>query len=279
MKIFDRITDIQEYVRQEKLAGKTVGFVPTMGALHEGHLSLVRRSIQDNQLTIVSIFVNPIQFNNPDDLKNYPRTLETDTELLQNEGTDILFIPTVDEIYPEEVTEKYDFGELGLVMEGAFRPGHFNGVAIVVRRLLEIVKPDKAYFGEKDYQQLAIIKVLTEKANMPVKIIQCPISRELDGLARSSRNVRLEQRMREAAPFIYSELLRAQDLAKEFTAEEVESKIQEAFKNHELLKLEYFTIADGETLMPVTGQIKTNDHAFIAVFAGEVRLIDNIRLI
>lgn len=279
MKVFERISDISEFLCIQKSEGKLIGLVPTMGALHEGHLTLIRKSLADNDVTVVSIFVNPIQFNNLSDLEKYPRIIQRDSELLSREGVSILFIPSVNEMYPEPVKKSFDFGSISEVMEGAFRPGHFNGVAIVVERLFDIIKPDRAYFGEKDYQQLVIIKELIKINSQPVKIISCPISREEDGLARSSRNVRLDREMRQAATYIYSMLLRAKSLAQIMQAEELEFNITQAFKNHKLLKLEYFTIADGNTLQPVRGSIQPNDYGFIAVYAGEVRLIDNIRLI
>ncbi len=279
MKITETIAETKAYTEEQKSSGKSIGFVPTMGALHEGHLSLVRRSRLENEITVVSIFVNPIQFNNPEDLKKYPRTLEEDALLLEKEGVDVIFAPTVSEMYPEQVNTVYDFGSLGTVMEGAFRPGHFNGVAVVVHKLFDIVSPDRAYFGEKDYQQLMIIKSLVKNYKIPVDIVACPISRENDGLARSSRNMRLSTEMRAAAPFIYAQLVQAKKNAPYKTAGEIEQDIKESFRNNGLLDLEYFTIADGETLEPVTGKITPNAYGYIAAFAGDIRLIDNIRLI
>ncbi|HFB61616.1 MAG TPA: pantoate--beta-alanine ligase, partial [Bacteroidetes bacterium] len=188
MKKFTTIKETKEYLSGQKAAGKTIGFVPTMGALHEGHLELMRRARKENDLLVVSIFVNPIQFNNPDDLKKYPRTLEDDMEKLKSVDCNVLFAPDAAEMYPEKVTTQYDFGELDKVMEGKFRPGHFNGVAVVVKKLFDIVQPHRAYFGEKDFQQLAIIKKLVEMENIPVEIVPCPIVRDPAGLAMSSRN-------------------------------------------------------------------------------------------
>lgn len=279
MRTFSRVADINKYIEHVKAMGKSVGFVPTMGALHEGHISLVERSVEENDITVVSIFVNPIQFNNPEDLEKYPRNLDTDLQMLEIAKTDIVFAPTTQEMYPEPVTAKYEFGYLSTIMEGKFRPGHFNGVAVVVHKLFDIVKPDKAYFGEKDYQQLMIIKALVRNYNLPVTIVPCPISREFDGLARSSRNARLTPEMRTAAPFIHQQLLKASEWSHTMTAREVEAAVADAFNNHELLDLEYFTIADGDTLNPIKGKIHENAYGFIAVFAGDVRLIDNIRLI
>jgi len=184
MKVFDSVREIKKHLAEEKNTQKTIGFVPTMGALHEGHLELMRRAKEENDLLVVSVFVNPIQFNNQEDLAKYPRDLNRDKQLLESVGCDILFAPTVDEMYPEaKIVEKFDFAELATVMEGAFRPGHFNGVAVVVKRLFNIIEPTRAYFGEKDFQQLAIIQKLVEIEEMPIKIVSCPIVREPDGLA------------------------------------------------------------------------------------------------
>ncbi len=278
MKVFDKIIDINSYIQHQQELDKTIGFVPTMGALHIGHISLVERSVAENDLTVVSIFVNPIQFNNQSDLEKYPRNLQRDKEMLENAGVDVVFIPSVEEMYPEPVTTTYDFGSLSTVMEGEFRPGHFNGVAVVVRKLFEIVMPHKAYFGEKDFQQLQIIKTLVRDLTLPVQIEPCPISREDDGLARSSRNARLTPEMREAAPFIYAQLLEARNKASSMTAEELESWMYDSFSKHQLLELEYFKVANGESLQQRRGKIEQNDYGFIAVYAGEIRLIDNIRL-
>lgn len=279
MHLFSKITDISQYVHTQRGNGLTIGFVPTMGALHEGHLSLVDRAKAENDIVIVSIFVNPIQFNNPYDLVKYPRAVDKDTTMLKKAGVDAVFIPSEDEMYPEPAIEQYEFGALGEVMEGAFRPGHFNGVAIVVHRLLNISQPHRAYFGEKDFQQLAIIKSMIKSQQLKIDIIGCPIHRESDGLARSSRNERLSASMREAAPFIYKQLLSIQQLAKSSTASELTQFIEKAFSNHPLLKLEYFSIANADTLQPVEGKIMENTYGFIAVYAGDIRLIDNIRLI
>ncbi len=276
MLIFKAKREVFEFITTN--AGKRIGFVPTMGALHEGHISLVRRSVAENDITAVSIFVNPIQFNNPADLEKYPRNLDSDITLLENAGVDLVFVPSVEEMYPDAPTETYDFGELGSVMEGAFRPGHFNGVAVVVRRLFDIVQPTRAYFGEKDYQQLLIIRELVQKINSPVEIIACPIDRESDGLARSSRNLRLTDEMRRTAPFIYQQLLKARNMADNHTAREIKEVIEKSFEEHPLLKLEYFSIADGQTLRSIDGAVPENAYAFVVAFAGDIRLIDNIRL-
>lgn len=280
MEVFTQIKDQKSYSTQEYKKGKTIGFVPTMGALHEGHLSLVSRAVKENDIVIVSIFVNPIQFNNQDDLAKYPRNLDIDLAMLEKAGVSAVFVPSENEMYPEPATEVYNFGRLESVMEGEFRPGHFNGVAIVVKRLFDIVIPSKAYFGEKDYQQLLIIKALVKYIYSPVVIINCPISRESDGLARSSRNARLTKQMREAAPYIYKQLLNAKESATQLiTVDEIEKSIIDKFNQHPLLKLEYFKIADAETLEPVTGRVEQTHHGFIAVYAGNIRLIDNISFI
>jgi pantoate--beta-alanine ligase len=279
MEVFKKISEVQSYVAQKRSNGMTIGFVPTMGALHEGHISLVKRAVSENNLTIVSIFVNPIQFNNPDDLAKYPRVLDKDLGMLDQADVNAVFVPDTKEMYPEPVNRHYEFGSLAEVMEGAFRPGHFNGVAIVVHKLFDIVTPDRAYFGEKDYQQLMIIKAMVTNLEIPVEIIACPISREMDGLAMSSRNARLSREMRSAAPFIYQQLQLAVQKSTTMTAEDLERFISDSFENHENLNLEYFVVADGDTLQPVRGTITPNAYGFIAVFAGDIRLIDNIRLI
>lgn len=276
---FNTIKETRNYAIEQREKGLTIGFVPTMGALHPGHISLVERARKENDLVLCSIFVNPIQFNNPDDLKKYPRTLESDLEMLKAAGCDLVFIPSVEEMYPEEVSKSYDFGKLANVMEGAFRPGHFNGVAIVVKKLFDIALPHRSYFGEKDFQQLQIIKALVRIENMDVEIVPCAISREADGLARSSRNERLTPDMRAASPFIYQTLNEAKAMANSHSAEEITAFVEHNFKRHELLNLEYFSIASGDDLQSVSGKISAGDMAFIAVFAGDIRLIDNIQLI
>lgn len=278
MIVLKTIDEMHTWSATARLSGKTIGFVPTMGALHEGHLSLVNKARLENDLVVVSIFVNPIQFNNPADLEKYPRTLPKDLEMLESANCDVVFTPTVNEMYPEKVQKTYEFGELATVMEGASRPGHFNGVAVVVHKLFNITLPHRAYFGEKDYQQLQIIKALARKENPDLEIVACPINREADGLARSSRNERLTPQMRSAVPYIHMVLAEAKNLAGSHTAGQIIDFVTIKFENHPLLKLEYFSIADGETLQPVTGAIKPGSYGFIVVFAGEIRLIDNIRL-
>lgn len=280
MKIFTKSTLIKSFLEKNKHTNKTIGFVPTMGALHEGHLFLIAQAKQHHDIVVVSIFVNPTQFDKKEDLENYPKTLENDIELLKKIGCEVLFIPTVEEIYQENiVSEKFDFDGLENQMEGKFRKGHFDGVGTIVKRLFEIVIPDKAYFGEKDFQQLQIIKKLVEKHNLPVHIIPCKIFREPDGLAMSSRNVRLSKAQRLAAPFIHKTLVTAKKLFGTKNVDEIVKWVENEFKNHPILALEYFEIVHEKTLKPIKEVISGEKHrAFIAVFAGEIRLIDNISL-
>ena len=278
MYVVKHISEIQTQISTLKVKNFTIGFVPTMGALHEGHLSLIRNAKKECNITVASIFVNPIQFNNPTDLENYPRTLENDLNMLEKEGCDFVFAPSTQEMYPEPESITIDFGALDKVMEGAFRPGHFKGVAIVVKKLFEIIQPDKAFFGEKDYQQLQIIKELVRLFEIPVEIIGCPIVREKDGLAMSSRNTLLLPDMRKLAPEIYKSLLNAAEknrslspiLLKEWVINEI---------NKKGLKVEYFEISDARTLLPLSDwQDAQEIIGCIAVHAGNVRLIDNIKL-
>lgn len=279
IKVLKTRAEAAEYAASVRFSGKTLGFVPTMGALHEGHLSLVRRALQENDYAIASIFVNPIQFNNPEDLAKYPRTPEQDLKMLQEAGCHAVFMPSVEEMYPSEVTEVYDFGHLDKVMEGAFRPGHFNGVAVVVRRLFEMVQPHRAYFGEKDFQQLAIIRALVRQYEIPVEIVPCPIVREPDGLAMSSRNMRLSPTDRSKAPHIYRTLLAARDMVPGHTVAEVKNWVIQNLKSVEGFEPEYFEIASAENLLPVSEWKEAPVvMGFVAVCLGGVRLIDNIEL-
>ncbi|MEO8934576.1 MAG: pantoate--beta-alanine ligase [Xanthomarina sp.] len=281
MKIFIEKTQIQNAIKQIKDRDLTIGFVPTMGALHDGHLFLVKEALKENQVVVVSIFVNPTQFDNPDDLKKYPRTLEKDIELLESISKDILvYAPTVNDVYEgQTVAEVFDFDGLEFEMEGKFRMGHFDGVGTIVKRLFEIVTPDNAYFGKKDYQQLLIIKKLVEKYQIPVRIIGCDIYRETNGLAMSSRNVRLKENHKEAAPFIYEILKAAKQKFGTKSAQAVTKWVENEFSKHAFFKLEYFIIADAETLKTVEKKNKKREYrAFIAVFADDIRLIDNITL-
>jgi len=280
MQIFETTESLQEYLSTFKKKNTSIGFVPTMGALHQGHLSLVNEAQNTCDLVVVSIFVNPTQFNNKEDLAKYPKPLKQDIRLLESVNCDVLFSPSSDEIYGDNLqAEQFNFDELDLVMEGEFRDGHFNGVGTVVKRLFEIVQPNKAFFGEKDFQQLQIIKKMVEKNKLPVKIKGCEILREKDGLAMSSRNGRLNEEQRKEASFIYKTLQKAQQLFKEESAEKVISWVQQEFQNNNLLELEYFSIADEKTLQ--SNHLKEKGkvyRAFIAVFAGDIRLIDNISL-
>lgn len=258
----------------------SLGFIPTMGALHEGHASLIKKSLSQNALSICSIFVNPYQFNNKKDFKNYPNRLDKDLKLLKEIGCDVVFTPSKEDVYPNGVPSMlFDFGFLDKVMEGASRPGHFNGVAMVVSRLFEIIKPQRAYFGEKDFQQLAIIKSLTAQKFKNIEIIPCNTLREKDGLAMSSRNLLLDKRYRAAAPRIYQRLLAVQGRAQNVCVSELRSWIEDAFINDDDLVLEYFEIADAKSLKKSDNWSDFPKHvACIAVFAGTTRLIDNILL-
>ena len=279
MVVYTSIKDIQSAIRQHRADGHSIGFVPTMGALHRGHISLLEQSIKENDITIVSIFINPMQFNNKQDLEKYPRTLEDDCKKLEEAGCNIVFAPSAGEMYPEEVKEHYDFGQLEKVMEGEHRPGHFNGVAVVVKRLFDICMPNKAYFGEKDFQQLAIIKALVEQENMPLEIIGCPIIREKDGLAMSSRNVRLSPEERSIAPEIFKSLNWIKQQAGDRSIGEIVILAEEKLDAMSGMKVEYICIADEGTLMPVQSWDEAdNIRAFIALFMGDVRLIDNLKI-
>lgn len=280
MIISEHIAELKQLLMHERSQAKTIGFVPTMGALHPGHLELMKQAKRENSILVVSIFVNPIQFNNPEDLKKYPRTFETDRQMLENIGCDFLFYPSAEEMYPEPDTTHYDFGALAQCMEGEKRPGHFNGVAIVVRKLFDIVEPDKAYFGEKDFQQLAIIQALVRKLNMPVQVIPCPIVRESDGLAMSSRNMRLSKEARQEAPFIYETLKRAITLFPTYSPEAMKQWVAGQFENKKAFTVDYIEIADTLELQAVhSWEDASGISLFVAVFLDEVRLIDNIRII
>ncbi|WP_159018920.1 pantoate--beta-alanine ligase [Algibacter sp. L3A6] len=282
MEVYSEKQQITAAIDAAKAKKLTLGLVPTMGALHEGHLQLVIKALEENDLVAVSIFVNPTQFDNPEDLDKYPRTLENDIALLKTvSATKIMvYAPTVDDVYEgNTVSETFDFDGLEHEMEGRFRDGHFDGVGTVVKRLFEIVKPHKAYFGEKDFQQLQIIKKLVEKHHMPLKIVGCKIHRESNGLAMSSRNTRLKPEFSTAAPFIYETLKTAKLKFGTKSATEVEEWVEKQFKNHELLELEYFIISEVETLKPLKRKSNNKAYrAFIAVYADDIRLIDNIAL-
>jgi pantoate--beta-alanine ligase len=281
MLIFDKKQDLITHLKSITNSKTTFGFVPTMGALHKGHLSLMEQSLKNNTISVVSIFVNPTQFNNPNDLAKYPRTLESDVEKIKTiSDTIIVFAPSVVDIYEgETVSENFDFDGLENQMEGKFRPGHFNGVGTIVKLLFEIVKPTNAYFGEKDFQQLQIIRKMVEKSKLNVNIVCCPIFREPNGLAMSSRNERLSADERIHAAIIYKTMLEAKRIFGTKSAKDVSEFVEKVFKNNSEFKLEYFEIADEKTLL--TCIHKTENHiyrAFIAVFVNSIRLIDTISL-
>lgn len=283
MLIFNTISETQEYLKSQQRAGKTIGFVPTMGALHAGHISLIERAKAENDLAVCSIFVNPTQFNNPEDLKKYPRTLEKDCEMLLPAGCDVVFAPSAEEMYPSLPQLKMDFGTLETVMEGKFRPGHFNGVGIVVSKLFNIVKPEKAYFGLKDLQQVAVIRRMVQDLSFDLEIIPCPTLRESDGLAMSSRNTRLSPEARALAPQIYKVLnLAKEKLQAGASVSEMQTAVNEHFDNfpafeRAAFRLEYFEAADFDTLLPIEAKIEDGKTALcVAAFLGGVRLIDNI---
>lgn len=282
MEVYSEKQQITAAIDAVKAKKSTLGLVPTMGALHEGHLQLVIKALEENDFVVVSIFVNPTQFDNPEDLDKYPRTLENDVALLKTVSADriLVYAPTVDDVYEgNTVSEAFEFDGLEFEMEGKFRFGHFDGVGTIVKRLFEIVKPNKAYFGEKDFQQLRIIKKLVEKHQMPLEIVGCKIHREANGLAMSSRNTRLKPAFSDAAPFIYETLKTAKEKFGTKSAGKVTEWVEEQFKKHDLLKLEYFLISDVETLKPVKRKLKNKVYrAFIAVYADDIRLIDNIAL-
>lgn len=277
MNIYKSIEDLQAFVEAERAKGLRIAFVPTMGALHAGHLSLVRRALSECDRCIVSVFVNPTQFNDPRDLETYPRTLEADSTLLASVGASALFAPEVSTIYPEEDTRTFDVGAVAEVMEGRYRPGHFNGVMQVVSRLFDIVRPDCAYFGEKDFQQIAVIRAMVRLIGSPVEIIACPIVREADGLALSSRNVRLSAEERREAPQIYRILSESRSWAKDMSPQQVIERVTEQINAVPHLRVEYFEIVDTDSLQPIASWSDSPaPHGCITVFCGEVRLIDNI---
>ena len=282
MQVYTSKAELRTFINKESTTSFSLGFVPTMGALHAGHLSLVSAALAENTLVVVSIFVNPTQFDNPNDLSTYPRTLTEDIQLLETlSKTHILvYAPTVDGVYGSQMTtDHFDFGGLEFQMEGKFRTGHFDGVGTIVKRLFEIVKPNNAYFGEKDFQQLQIIKKMVELSQLPVNIIGCPIERESNGLAMSSRNSRLSTEEKETAALIYQTL---QSVKEKFQSEnhtDISNWVNTQFSNHPLFELEYFQISESENLVSIQEKNQTKTYrAFIAVFAGDVRLIDNIAL-
>lgn len=280
MKTVDNSTDLQRYLNKERENGKRIGFVPTMGALHEGHVSLVHKCVEDNDISVVSIFINPTQFNDKNDLVSYPKTPEQDYALLLSAGCDYVFIPSEKEMYPEPDTRVFDFGRLAEVMEGKHRPGHFNGVGQIVSKLFDIVEPQKAYFGEKDFQQIAVIRAMVKLLNQNVEIISCPIIRENDGLAMSSRNVRLSPAQRQNAPAIARVLRESTTFAPGQSVQETIRFVIDRINKESEMNVEYYEIVDSETLEPISDWADTKDPVgCITVFCGSVRLIDNIHYI
>ena len=280
MRIITTVKELETCVELVRCEGKMIGLVPTMGALHEGHISLVRRSVQENDITIVSIFVNPTQFNDKNDLKNYPRTLQADCGMLEPLGVDYVFAPTVEEIYPEPDTRQFSYPPIDSVMEGERRPGHFNGVCQIVSKLFYMTKPNTAYFGEKDFQQVAVIRAMIADLKIPVKLVSCPIVREDNGLAMSSRNTLLSPEEKETALNISRCLFQSVDYARHHTVAETCEKVVGELNTVAGLNVEYFQIVNGITLQPVASWEEAEDIVgCITVFCGArpVRLIDNIR--
>lgn len=281
MQVLTTFSILKNAIFSKKSSSNTIGFVPTMGALHEGHASLIKYALKQCDKVVVSIFVNPTQFNNATDLEKYPRTLDKDVTFLEAISNNIIiYAPTANEVYGETISSKsYNFGLLETVMEGAHRPGHFDGVGTVLNKLFRQIEPHKAYFGEKDFQQLAIVKKLVQKEKLPVKVIGCPIHRQEDGLAMSSRNARLTKRQLEIAPFIYKTLLEAKEKFKTLSTTQLKKHINTLFDQEEELDLEYFEIVNEKNLQPLSRKRAHQKYrAFLAVYAGEVRLIDNIAL-
>lgn len=280
MKRIYTIAELQAELREARKAGRTVGLVPTMGALHEGHASLVRRSVSENDTTVVSVFLNPTQFNDKTDLEKYPRTLEADCTLLEACGATVVFAPSVEEIYPEPDTRVFSYPPTDSVMEGAFRPGHFNGVCQIVSKLFMMVEPDRAYFGEKDFQQIAVIRRMVDDLGMKLEIVPCPVIREESGLAMSSRNTLLSAEERQIASHIYRTLAESRQWAKEDSVSSVHDRVVNTLNEVPGLEVQYYNIVDGKTLADVTSWDESNDIVgCITVFCGSqpIRLIDHIR--
>ncbi len=280
MRVFNKIVDLQNQLFEDRKQRKEIGLVPTMGALHEGHASLVRRSVKENGITVVSVFVNPTQFNDKNDLKNYPRTLEADCQLLESCGADYVLAPSVEEMYPTPDTRQFEYPPISTVMEGAHRPGHFNGVCQVVSRLFYIVKPDRAYLGEKDWQQIAVVKAMVRQLQLKVQIVECDIVRDEDGLAKSSRNTLLSSDERAIAPAIYKALKASTTYAKKHTVQETHDKVVSDINSVDGLNVEYFSIVDGNTLQDIQNW-EDSDYVVgcITVYCGKtpIRLIDHIK--
>ena len=277
MQVFTTIKDLKNALRVLNSNNKTIGFVPTMGALHQGHISLINYSKQQCDITVCSIFVNPTQFNNLEDLDKYPRTPENDTILLEKAGCDFLYLPSISDIYPEKDDRKFDFGFLDTVLEGALRPGHFNGVGQVVSILLDHVKPHKAFFGSKDYQQVMVVKELVKQLHIPVEIISCPILREIDGLAMSSRNIRLNDQERIIASLIPKIMIQASLIVKTQGINAVKQFVEEITSKVTNMKLDYFEVCNSSSLIKLDKfDSKTPTILLIAIFVGNIRLIDNL---
>lgn len=277
MKVLRTVGELRSAMDAARNAGQTIGLVPTMGALHAGHMSLVDTARHQNDIVVASVFVNPTQFNNPNDLSTYPRTEEADCALLDEHGADYAFIPSVEEMYPEPDTRVFDLGEVAAVMEGAMRPGHFNGVAQVVSKLFDMVRPTRAYFGEKDFQQIAVIRKMVQLEGFDLEIVACPIKREADGLALSSRNVRLTPEGRKQAPAIHRILEQSLSLAATKSPDELKHWVKEQIDAVPGLETEYYEIADALTMQPVQNWDSPNDTVgCVTVYCGDVRLIDNI---
>ncbi len=276
MKIFTKVKELRDALNEVDPSG--IGFVPTMGALHAGHRSLVEQARRENATVVVSVFVNPTQFNDPNDLRHYPRTPEADAAMLEGAGVDFVLMPSVEEIYPEKDTRVFDFGQIDKVMEGATRPGHFNGVAQVVSRLFDIVRPARAYFGEKDFQQIAVIKAMVAQLDLPIEIIECPIVRDTDGLALSSRNLLLDTEHRTVAPQIYAALKAAVSKSHELDPQVLKAWVISEVERSGLLKVIYFQLVDALTMQEISQWSDSERiQGCIAVQAGAIRLIDNIR--
>lgn len=277
MRVVKAISELKSLISGYKQENKTVGLVPTMGALHAGHKSLVDRARKENDIVVVSVFVNPTQFNNKQDLVTYPRTEERDCALLEAAGCDVVFMPAVEEVYPEPDNRQFDLGAVAEVMEGAHRPGHFNGVAQIVSKLFSFVEPDRAYFGEKDFQQIAVIRKMVQLEGFKLQIVACPIKREDDGLALSSRNVRLTAEQRQLAPNIYRVLKESCNFAKSHTVAETEKFVVDSLNALPQMEVEYYSIVDALTMQPVSDWADADSiTGCITVYCGEVRLIDNI---
>ncbi|MCM1292917.1 MAG: pantoate--beta-alanine ligase [Bacteroides sp.] len=277
MKVIRTVRELRKAMQAHRDRGQSIGLVPTMGALHQGHLSLMKRAREDNDIVVASVFVNPTQFNNPEDLRTYPRTEEADCTAMESVGVDYAFIPSVEEIYPEPDTRQFDLGPVAEVMEGAMRPGHFNGVAQIVSRLFEMTTPTRAYFGEKDYQQIAVIRRMAEIEDFDIDIIACPIMRHPDGLAMSSRNVRLTPEQRAIAPKIHETLAASLPMAKTQSVADTIRFVVDTIDSYPQMRTEYYQIVDGKTMQPIADWTETDcPVGCVTVYCGDVRLIDNI---